>query len=117
MCLGNISKHFGVSNVKNRVKRICPWFPADYNTIEIYSMKKHDMFRFIKKIFIALRFSRSLATKCLSLSNQRCQVKSTLIGVNSNEILIIHFLLVLISVMEVAIQLMICMLRYAFQIK
>ena len=46
------------------------------------------MFRFIKKIFVALRFGGSLARKCISLNNQCCQVKSTptLIGVNSNGI-------------------------------
>ena len=51
------------------------------------------MFRFIKKIFVALRFGGSLATKCISLNNQFCQVKSTptLIGVNSNGIFFYPF--------------------------
>ena len=47
------------------------------------------MFRSIKKIFIkSLSFGGSLATKCVSLNNQPCQVRPTLIDVSSNE----HFL-------------------------
>ena len=56
-------------------------------------MKKHYikkilryMFRFIKKIFIRLlRFCGSLAMKCVSMSKQPCQLRLTIVDVNSNE--------------------------------
>ena len=41
------------------------------------------MFRLIKQIFIALlNFSGFLATKCLSLSNEQCIARTTLIDLN-----------------------------------
>ena len=47
------------------------------------------MFRIIKKMFIILSsFGESVTAKCLSLNNQPCQVRPTIIDVNSNE----HFL-------------------------
>ena len=45
------------------------------------------MLRLIKQVFIALlKFSGSLATKCVSLSNVPCMVRSTLIDLNHNEL-------------------------------
>ena len=46
------------------------------------------MFGLIKKIFIGLLnciLSASNDTKCVSLSNQKCMIKSTLINLHSNE--------------------------------
>ena len=46
------------------------------------------MFRIIKKMFIVLLTSAGTAssnTKCLSLSNQKCMIRSTLINLHPNE--------------------------------
>ena len=44
------------------------------------------MFRLIKQMFInLLSFSRSLGTKCLSLSNEGCMASPTLINLNPIE--------------------------------
>ena len=41
------------------------------------------MFSLIKQVFIVLlRFSSSLATKCLSLNEPQCMVRATLIDLN-----------------------------------
>ena len=53
-------------------------------------MKKHDikMFGLIKKIFIGLLtglVNGSNHTKCVSLSNQKCMIQSTLINLHPNE--------------------------------
>ena len=69
------------------------------------------MFRFIKKIFIGLlsvctqvSFRGSLTPKepkkCLTLNSRPCQARPTLVNIDSDETLFIHFLLVFISVME-----------------
>ena len=45
------------------------------------------MFELIKQVFIAwLSFSRSLATKCVSLNNKACIIRPTLIDLNSVEL-------------------------------
>ena len=45
------------------------------------------MFKFVGKAFIVLlRFSKSLATKFTSLSNEPCLVRSTVIDLNSNKL-------------------------------
>ena len=42
------------------------------------------MFWLIKQVFIALsRFNESVATKCMSLSNEPCMVRPSLIDLNS----------------------------------
>ena len=67
----------------------------------------------LKKFFIALlSFRRSLAIKCACLSNQPCQIRPTLIAVNSIELLYYPFDLVLRRVMESVILLTIHMLYY-----
>ena len=44
------------------------------------------MFLLITRVFIALlSFSVSLATKCVSLNNERCMVRPTLINLNPIE--------------------------------
>ena len=44
------------------------------------------MFRAIKQVFTALlRFSSTLATKCMSLNNQPCITRPTLIDLNPDE--------------------------------
>ena len=44
------------------------------------------MFRAIKQVFTALlRFSSTLATKCMSLNNQPCITRPTLIDLNTDE--------------------------------
>ena len=46
------------------------------------------MFKLIKQVFfiVLLRFSRSLATKCVSLSNEPCMARPTLIDLNPTEL-------------------------------
>ena len=78
------------------------------------------MFRFIKKRFIRLlrvyaigSFGASLVynyeqpIKYVSLNNQPCQARPTIVNKTSHETLFIHLLSVLISVMEVVTLLMI----------
>ena len=53
-------------------------FLVDYNSID-----KSDFFTLIKQVpIILLSFSISLATKCLSLNDEPCMVRLTLIGFN-----------------------------------
>ena len=88
------------------------------------------MFGFIKKMFIGLlstcttvRLAESLAPnsevyiKCVSLNNQPCQGRATLVNINSDRTLFIHLLSLLISVVEVLVLLMIVMFHYVFQIR
>ena len=43
------------------------------------------MFKFLKQaLIVLLRFSRSLATKCISLNNEPCSSKLTIIDLNPN---------------------------------
>ena len=45
------------------------------------------MFRLIRQVFIALlSFSRSIATKCVSLNNEPCITRSTFIDLNPVEL-------------------------------
>ena len=45
------------------------------------------MFRLIKQVFIVLlSFSRSLATECVSLNNERCRNSASLIDLNPVEL-------------------------------
>ena len=49
------------------------------------------MFRLIKQVFIALpSFSGFLATKCVSLNNEPCMTRPTLIYLNPVDLNIIH---------------------------
>ena len=42
-----------------------------------------EMFEFFKKMFIGLlSFSRSLATKCMSLNNEQCKTRTFIIDLN-----------------------------------
>ena len=55
-----------------------------------YFMKNHDikiMFTLIKQMFIALlSFTGSLATKCVSVNNEPCMTRPTLIDSNPIEL-------------------------------
>lgn len=80
------------------------------------------MFKFIKQAFIVLlRFSGSLDTKCISLDNEPCLVRPTLIDLNSNahnqRLCHYPFMVSLDRCDEVVILLMICQVEYLFQIK
>ena len=45
------------------------------------------MFRFINQVLIVLlSFSRSLATKCVSLNHEPCMIRPTLIDINLVEL-------------------------------
>ena len=94
MCLVNNSKDFTVNNMeKNRIKRNCIFFSADFDSIDTsnvlnickYLMKGtwyKTMFKLIKKIVIGLLtgiVSAPNYTKCLSLSNQKCVIQPTVI--------------------------------------
>ena len=83
---------------KNGLKWIVILFSVDFNPIDAndildihkYLMKGtwyKIMFDLIKKIFIRLLsiVSAPNHTKCISLSNQKCMIQSTLINFHSNE--------------------------------
>ena len=100
LCLGNISGDFSANNMRKTGLSGCVYgFPIDYrtfdtiNTINIhkYLMKKRYkiMFGLIKKKFIGLLSSlvvnASSHTKCVSLSNQKCNIESAFINLHPNE--------------------------------
>ena len=98
-CLGSISNGFrahesGEVPLNGNVYH----FSVDYNSINKFSilnihkyliMKiEYKMFEIIKKMFIVLLSSivnASNHTKCVSLSNQKCGIQSTLINLYPNE--------------------------------
>ena len=60
------------------------------------------MFSLIKPVFILLlSFSGSLATKCVSLNNEPCMVRLTVIDLNSVELKWYPFTISLINVVEI----------------
>ena len=62
------------------------------------------MFRLIKQVFIALlSFSGSLTTKCVSLNNEPCMIRPTLIDLNPVELNYYPFLISLDKCREVVI--------------
>ena len=62
------------------------------------------MFRLIKQIFIALlSFSESLTTKCVSLNNEPCMIRPTLIDLNPVELNYYPFMISLDKCREVVI--------------
>ena len=73
-------------------------FSQDYNSIDrsdilnIHKVLKNKnymkiMFSVIEQVFIGLlRFRESLATKCVSLNDEPCMVRSTLIDLNPVEL-------------------------------
>ena len=50
------------------------------------------MLKFIKQAFISLSFSGSLATKCISLNDETCLLRSNLIDLNPNKLHYYSFL-------------------------
>ena len=93
-------------------------------------MIENNMFGFIKKIFTGLlyictivNFSGSLffnykePIKSVSLNNQLCQGRPTLVDINSKENIFFLLQLVFISVMEVVTLLMMHVLEFVSQIK
>ena len=111
LCLGNISKHWSVDNMKKTGFTGYVYdFSVDYNAIAVddikdihrYLMKKkkkYDMINmyaclksnvvFIKKIFyIGSLFLSSLVSttplSCITIKNQECKVRPEIINVNSN---------------------------------
>ena len=112
VCLGNISKDFSNDNMKQTGANGCVYdFLVDFGSIDVgnildihkYLMKKYNtkLSKFIKKMFIGLlsactivSFDRSLASnpegpmKCVSLNNQPCQGRPTIVDLNANETLL-----------------------------
>ena len=98
-CLGSISNGFSATESRevslNENVYDCS---ADYNSIDKshilniqkYFMKKSNMkkiFSLIKRVFIILlSFSESLASKCVSLNDETCMVRLTLIDLNPVEL-------------------------------
>ena len=87
---------------------------------------KNDCFNKINgliSVFTTGRFSKSLVSnskgpiKCLTLSNQPCQIDQHLLISTLMKLFFIHLLVVLISAVKVATLLMILMLEFVFQIK
>ena len=78
------------------------------------------MLGLIKKVLSSI-VNASKYTKCVSLSNQKCQIQSSLINLHPNE----HsqafhyypFPLNLMDALEAVILLMTYLIKYAFQIK
>ena len=82
------------------------------------------MFRLIKKIFMVLLigiFNASNHTKCVSLSNQKCEIQPTFINLHPNEYSqefhYYPFSVKLDRCVEVVILLMTYLIKYVFQIK
>ena len=82
------------------------------------------MFEIIKKMFIALVASTAYAsnhTKCVSLSNQQCGIKPTVINLHPNkysqEFHYCQFAVKLDRCLEVVILRMIYLMKCGFQIK
>ena len=81
------------------------------------------MFGIIKKMFIVLLSSITNAsnhTKCVSLSNQKWEIQSTLINLHPNKYSQeFHYypFAVKLNVLEVVIPWMIYLIKYVFQIK
>ena len=76
------------------------------------------MFRLIKQVFNALlSFNGSVATKCISLNNQLCMTRPTIIDLNPDEDKKTVSLSIYIDVMDVVILLLIHQVEYMFQIK
>ena len=101
LCLGNVSKDFTINNMKKTgLKGIVKSFPVDFNPIDNndildihkYLMKRtwyKIMFGLIKKMFIVLLSSTVNAsnhTKCVSLSNQKCNIQPSLIYILMNPV-------------------------------
>ena len=97
-CLGNLSKDFTKDEMsKLSLNSTVYGYSVDQSEIEKedilnihdYLMKSNNakrLLRFIKQAFITLlSFSRLLATKCISLNNEPCLVRATLIDLNSDE--------------------------------
>ena len=87
LCLGNLSKDFTIDNMKKtRLNN-----NNDISDIHKYLMKRTRykiMFGLIKKIFIGLLtglVNGSNHTKCVSLSNQKFLIQSTVIYLHPNE--------------------------------
>ena len=94
-CLGDVSKDFTINNMKKtRLKGVVKYFSVDFNSINTYGildihkyfMKRiwyKIMFGLIKKMFTGLLPSLvhgSNQTKCVSLSNQKLKIQTTLIN-------------------------------------
>ena len=99
LCLGKVSRFFSVDNMKKiGLYGYVYDFSNDNNSIDDvdildmykYFMKNYDiriMFTLLKHMFIALLgFNGSLATKCVSLNNEPCMTRPTLIDLNSIEL-------------------------------
>ena len=99
-CLGNVSKYFTINNMKKTgLKGVVQSCPVDFNPIDNndildihkYLMKKtwyKIMFGLIKKIFIVFFSSTVNAsnhTKCVLLSNQKCNIQPSLSNLHPNE--------------------------------
>ena len=79
------------------------------------------MFQFIKKMFIAVLISlvnSSSHTKCVSLSNQKCEIQPTLLKLHLHEYSQeLHYYSFAIMNLEVVILLMTFLIKCVFQIK
>ena len=100
LCLGNVLNNFAINNMKNTgLKGVVKFFSLDFNPIDAnyildihnYFMKRtwyKIMFGLIKKIFIGLLTGPVIGwnhTKCVSLSNQNCDIQLILINLHLNE--------------------------------
>ena len=91
LCLGNVSKDFTINNMEERgSKGVVKFFSLDFNPIDsnsILDIYKYLMKRTWYKIFIGFvtgLFNGSNHTKCVLLSNQKCDIQPTLINLHLN---------------------------------
>ena len=78
------------------------------------------MFQLIKKMFIKITtglVNGSTHTKCISISNKKCDIQPTLINLHSNECRQELHYYPLVDVLEAVILLMTYLIKYVFQIK
>ena len=89
--------------------------------MDLSKKKKKMAWIYLKNNLLAfsgsLPFNYKNPIKRVSLNNQSCQSRPTLIDINSNENLFHSFIVSAYNCVEVAALLMIRMLEYVFQIK
>ena len=98
LCLGNATRFYNWYCEKTGLKGVLKFFSVDFNPIDnndILDINKHlmkrtwykIMFALIKNIFIGLLtglVDRSNHTKCVLLSNKKCEIPATLINLHPN---------------------------------
>ena len=105
LCLGSVSKDFSVDNMKKtRLYGYAYDFSVYYDTIDVddildihkYLMKSmmwNNVYVNFLVFIVLLSFKGSLATKCVSLNNEPCMTRPTLIDFHSVELNFYSFMI------------------------